>query len=69
MRDKAESLMNAIYRESQQEKILNTRNAFTNVTEFVLENLEDGREKSLVLTKLEEACMWAIKAITREDND
>ena len=52
MREKAESLMNAIYKEESQEKILNTRNAFTDVTEFILENLKDSREKSLALTKL-----------------
>lgn len=66
MREKAESLMNAVYKEKKQEKISNTRNAFTDVTEFILENLKDSREKSLALTKLEEACMWAIKGITRE---
>lgn len=68
MREKAETLMNAIYKEEQQEKITSTRNAFTDITEFVLENLSDSREKSLALTKIEEACMWAIKGITRESN-
>ena len=53
--------------EEQKKKIQNTRNAFTEVTAFVLENMKDSREKSLTLTKLEEACMWAIKGITRED--
>lgn len=66
MREKANELMNAIYKEETQEKIANTRNAFTEITAYVLENLKDGREKSLTLTKLEEACMWAIKGITRE---
>lgn len=66
MREKANELMNAIYKEETQEKINNTRNAFTDITTYVLENLKDSREKSLVLTKLEEACMWAIKGITRE---
>lgn len=61
--------MNAIYKEEKQEKIANTRNAFTDVTQFVLENLKDSREKSLALTKLEEACMWAIKGITREESE
>lgn len=61
--------MNAIYSddEKQKEKIENTRNAFADVTAFVLENMKDSREKSLSLTKLEEACMWAIKGITREE--
>ena len=66
MREKANELMNAIYKEETQEIIANTRNAFTEITAYVLENLKDGREKSLTLTKLEEACMWAIKGITRE---
>lgn len=66
MREKANELMNAIYKEETQEKIANTRNAFAEITAYVLENLKDGREKSLTLTKLEEACMWAIKGITRE---
>lgn len=69
MEDKAKELMSAVYleNEEQKEKIKNTRNAFTEVTAFVLENMKDSREKSLTLTKLEEACMWAIKGITREE--
>lgn len=68
MEEKAEELMNAVYldNEEQKERIKRTRKAFTNVTAFVLENMKDSREKSLTLTKLEEACMWAIKGITRE---
>ena len=68
MNEKAKELMNAVYLndEEQNRKIENTRNAFTNVTAFVLENMKESREKSLTLTKLEEACMWAIKGITRE---
>ena len=68
MNEKAMELMNAIYSNSeiQKKKIEETRNAFANVTQFVLESMQDSREKSLVLTKLEEACMWSIKGITRE---
>lgn len=68
MEDKAKELMNAIYLddEEQKRKIENTRDAFTDVTAFILKNMKDSREKSLTLTKLEEACMWAIKGITRE---
>lgn len=68
MEEKARSLMNAVYNENTNEKIAATREEFTKVTAFVLENLKDSREKSLVLTKLEEACMWAIKSITREED-
>ena len=66
MREKANELMNAIYREETQEKIANTRNAFTDIATYILENLKDSGEKSLAMTKIEEACMWAIKGITRE---
>ena len=68
MEEKAKELMNAVYLddEIQKNKIEKTREAFTDVTAFVLNNLKDSREKSLTLTKLEEACMWAIKGITRE---
>ena len=66
MREKANELMNAIYKEETQEKIANMRNAFTDIATYILENLKDSREKSLAMTKIEEACRWAIKGITRE---
>lgn len=68
MKEKAIEMMNAVYRddENQKKKIEDTRGAFAVVTQFILENMKDSREKSLVLTKLEEGCMWAIKGITRE---
>lgn len=64
-------LMNAIYLEDedQKKKIADTRDSFAQVADFILANLKDSREKSLALTKLEEACMWAIKGITREDRE
>lgn len=68
MKEKAIEMMNAVYSddEKQKKKIEDTREAFATVAQFVLENMKDSREKSLVLTKLEEACMWTIKGITRE---
>lgn len=39
----------------------------------LLNNINDivpeSREKSLMLTKLEEACMWGAKAISRENTE
>lgn len=69
MNDRARELMSAVYldNEEQKRKIEDMRQAFTKATAFVLENMKDSREKSLALTKLEEACMWAIKGITREE--
>ncbi len=71
MKEKAMELMNAIYSEDENQKIKieNTRKAFADVTQYILENMKDSREKSLALTKLEEACMWVIKGITREQKD
>jgi len=68
MKEKAIEMMNAVYSddEKQKKKIEDTREAFATVAQFVLENMKDSREKNLVLTKLEEGCMWAIKGITRE---
>ena len=69
MEEKARALMNAVYKEENKEKIDTTREEFTKITTYILENLKDSREKSLALTKLEEACMWAIKSITREEQN
>lgn len=56
MKEKAIEMMNAVYRddENQKKKIEDTREAFAIVTQFILENMKDSCEKSLVLTKLEE---------------
>ena len=69
MKEKATALMSVTYKEEAQTKIKETRETFIEVTTFIMENMKDSREKSLTLTKLEEACMWAIKGITREDNN
>lgn len=67
-REEAKKRMQVIHicNEYQKQKIENTREKFIKITEYILENMNDSREKSLVLTKLEEACMWSIKGITRE---
>lgn len=52
----------------QQDKIDLIRSSFSNVYDVIDINCKNSRETSLAITKLEEAQMWAIKGITREEN-
>lgn len=51
----------------QKEKIDKIRIAFSNMYDTVDNLCKNSREKSLVITKLEEAQFWAIKGISREE--
>lgn len=53
----------------QQDKIDLIRSSFSNMYDVIDHNCESSRETSLALTKLEEAQMWAIKGITRENKE
>lgn len=53
--------------DEQKNRIDDIRNMFSDVYDFIETNCKQGRETSLAITKLEEAQMWAIKGITRED--
>jgi len=53
--------------EKQQEKIDLIRSSFSNMYDVLDVNCKPSRETSLAYTKLEEAQMWAIKGITREE--
>jgi len=44
---------------------MNAQGLIIQVAEYLVENVAPGRELSLALTKLEEALMWAGKAIFR----
>lgn len=44
------------------------RGDFVNLTERLDVRLPEGREKSLVMTKLEEACMFAVAAVSRRED-
>jgi len=51
----------------QEDKIELIRNSFSNMYDVLDVNCKKNREVSLAYTKLEEAQMWAIKGITREE--
>lgn len=49
---------------AEQVQKINMVRSSVQTTICTVEMLPPGRERSLALTKLEEACMWAVKAIT-----
>lgn len=51
----------------QKDRIDKIRIAFSNMYDTVDNLCKNSREKSLVMTKLEEAQFWAIKGISREE--
>ncbi len=53
--------------EEQKEKINKIRLSFSDIYNCIEKLCENSREKSLVITKLEEAQFWAIKGISREE--
>jgi hypothetical protein len=55
--------------EEQNNRIQHLRNVFSTVYDEIENNCKGSRETSLALTKLEEAQMWAIRGISREENN
>lgn len=49
----------------EQDFIIHTREYFSDIYDYIEQNCKNGRETSLVLTKLEECQFWLIKSITR----
>ena len=55
--------------DKQVELVKEIRKEFSDLSEILSENVPKGRYLSLVETKLEEACMFAIKAVTHQAGD
>ncbi len=55
--------------ENQKHRIEEIRNLFSTIYDFIDETCKPSREASLVYTKLEEAQFWAIKGISREEEE
>jgi hypothetical protein len=51
---------------SQAVRIASIRSGFTLLHDTIIAACKPGRYLSLVLTALEEACMWCVKSITHE---
>lgn len=66
MNDKAKYLEVSI---EKNKKIQSIRENFSDMYDFVEEVAKNSREKSLAITKLEEAQFWLIKGITRESEE
>lgn len=50
----------------QKERIKFVQQNFTDLYDYLDIYIPEGREKSLYTTKLEEACMWAVKGMSRK---
>lgn len=53
--------------QEKQNRIDLIRNSFSNMYDVIDVNCKANRETSIAYTKLEEAQMWAIKGISREE--
>lgn len=53
----------------QESRIDKVRYMFSGMYDLIEQHCKPGRETSLAITKLEEAQFWAIKGISREENN
>jgi hypothetical protein len=49
-------------KEDQIDRIEDIRVHYKELARFILDRVPEGRDKNIAKTKLEESCMWAIKA-------
>lgn len=57
----------AVLSEAQQQVVADIREVFEAVGLGLQEQIQPGRELSIALTNLEQSAMWAIKAVSREE--
>lgn len=55
--------------EKSMQVITKFRQNISNFYESVINDLPDSREKSVFVTKLEEASMWGIKSVVHNQNE
>lgn len=58
---------NNVVTNDQSDRIDQVRAYFGMTLAALDEHVPDGKEKGIMVTKLEEACMWAVKGISREE--
>ena len=55
-----------VLNEHQKLRVEDIRRDFQALRVTINEHVRDSREKSITLTKIDEACMWAVRGISRE---
>ena len=55
--------------DDQLDRVDTVRQNFSQLFDYLDSEIPTGREKALYKTKLEEACMWAVKAISEEKTE
>ena len=53
--------------DDQLDRVDTVRHNFSQLFDYLDSVIPTGREKALYKTKLEEACMWAVEAISNEE--
>ena len=68
--DVARSFGSSSLSDDQKQRVSKIRDEFCHllkeVDKIILPSMAQGREFSICKTKLEEACMWAIRSVSRE---
>lgn len=63
------SVSNPDFNPSGNLKVDTVKNAYADLGQWILDNVEPGRRRSVALTQLETSAMWAVKAIVVGDSE